>query len=219
MPKRVDHAERRRLIAEAVFTVISGRGYDAVSLRDVAAAAGVSMGSVQHYFRTKNDMLLFALGYTRDRVFARFAAEAPGLTALESGPAGSRREAILIGARMMLPLDEPGRQEACVNVAFFAAATVTPALAELLREQYERMLGFSKAQLRAAAEAGELVAGLDLDRTATGLFFLVQGLAAPLLIGTFTPDEALAIIEAQLDLIFKPAAGGDTPNGVFGGSP
>ncbi len=207
MPKRVDHEERRRLIAEAVFGVIASQGYDAVSLRDVAAAAGVSMGSVQHYFRTKNEMLLFALGYTRDRVFARFAAEVPGLAALASGPGQSRREAIRVGARMMLPVDEPGRQEACVNVAFFSAATVTPPLADLLREQYARMLEFSRAQLRAAAEAGELADGIDVDRAATGLFFLIQGLVGPLLIGIFTPEEALAIVDAHLDLISRPQPG------------
>lgn len=66
------------------------------------------------------------------------------------------------------------------------------------------MLEFSRTQLRAAAEAGELAEGVDVDRAATGLFFLVQGLAGPLLIGVFTAAEALAVIDAHLDLIFRP---------------
>ncbi len=40
----------------------------------------------------------------------------------------------------MLPLDEPGRQEAAVNIAFFSAATVTLDYAEMLRDGYDRQL-------------------------------------------------------------------------------
>jgi AcrR family transcriptional regulator len=59
VPKRMDQDQRRRAIAEAVFAVIGDRGFGAVSLRDVASAAGVPMGSVQHYFATKDEMLAF----------------------------------------------------------------------------------------------------------------------------------------------------------------
>ena len=61
VPKRVNPDERREAIAEAVYQVIGDRGWDAVTLRDVASTAGVSMGQVQHYFSTKTEMLLFAL--------------------------------------------------------------------------------------------------------------------------------------------------------------
>ena len=39
MPKKVDHAERRRLIADALMRVAAEQGLEAVSLRHVAAAA------------------------------------------------------------------------------------------------------------------------------------------------------------------------------------
>lgn len=57
--------QRRRDIAEAVFAVIGSRGFDAVSLREVATQAGVSMGSVRHYFTSKDEMLVFTLGHMR----------------------------------------------------------------------------------------------------------------------------------------------------------
>ncbi len=66
MPKRVDPLARRHSIAEAVFRLAAARGADAVSLRDVAGEAGVSLGMVQHYFRSKDEMLLFALDHMRD---------------------------------------------------------------------------------------------------------------------------------------------------------
>lgn len=41
-------------IREAALTLFAKRGVDATSIRDIATAAGVSPGLVQHHFRTKN---------------------------------------------------------------------------------------------------------------------------------------------------------------------
>ncbi|MBW8482321.1 TetR/AcrR family transcriptional regulator [Actinomadura parmotrematis] len=199
MPKKVDHEERRRAIAEAVFAVIGSRGLEAVSLRDVAEEAGVSMGAVQHYFASKQDMLLFALSHMRERVLVRLQA---AVGALE---APSRLDVVRAALRVMLPVDEPGRQEACVNVAFFSAAAVNPAYADQLRAGYARILAVSEMQLREAAAAGELHPGADPKEAAATLYFLAQGLVGPLLIGLYTPDEALDLVERHLARVFKTA--------------
>src|SRR5215469_14675964 len=107
VPKRVDPDERRKAIAEAVYRLIGERGWDAVTLRDVASTAGISMGHVQHYFATKTDMLLFALGHMRDRVLARLERR---LAALPQPV--TVRDQVRAASSVMLPLDEPGRQEA-----------------------------------------------------------------------------------------------------------
>jgi AcrR family transcriptional regulator len=197
VPKRVDPEERRQIIAAAVYEVIGERGWEAVSLRDVASAAGVSMGQVQHYFTTKTDMLLFALGYNRARVMARLQQELAAL------PVPTQREQIRAAVRVSLPLDEPSRQEAIVNIAFLSAATVTPAYSQLLRDEYAGVLELAEAQLRAAAENGELRDGVDLRHEAAALFFLLDGLIGPVLIGVLTPQAALDLLDRQLDRIFR----------------
>jgi AcrR family transcriptional regulator len=200
MPKRVDPESRRAAIAEAVYQVIGERGWDAVTLRDVASTAGVSMGQVQHYFSTKSDMLLFALGHMRVRVMDRLQRQ------LESLPQPvALLDQIRATGRVMLPVDEPGRQEAAVNVAFFSAATVTPEYARLLREGYARQLAFARAQFTAAAADGLLNDGIDPEREAESVYVLVQGLAAPLLIGVLSPEEALALLDHQLTRVFRPS--------------
>jgi AcrR family transcriptional regulator len=196
VPKRVDHEARRLAIADAIFAVIGSRGLEAVSLRDVAAQAGVSMGAVQHYFDSKEDMLLFALGHMRDRAAARMQAE---LAAVSEPTA---RETIRAAARAMLPMGEQGRQEAIVAGAFFTVATVNHAYAGPLREGYQHLLAVSRQSLAAAARAGELAAGIDADREAAMLFFLIQGLVGPVLIGVLTPADALVLLDHQLDRIF-----------------
>jgi DNA-binding transcriptional regulator YbjK len=196
VPKRVDHEARRRAIAEAVFEVIGSRGLDAVSLRDVAAQAGVSMGAVQHYFASKDQMLLFALGHMRDRALARMQDE---LAAIGEPTA---RQTVRAAARAMLPVGEQGRQEAIVAAAFYSLATVHPAHADVLREGYQRLLSVSRQTLRAAAEAGEIAGGIDTDREAAMLFFMIQGLIGPILIAILSPADALALLDHQLDRIF-----------------
>ena len=61
----------------------------------------------------------------------------------------------------MLPVDEPGRQEAT---------------------------------------------GIDPNREAAALYFLIQGLIGPVLIGELTPDAALDIVDHELSRIFRPRA-------------
>ena len=193
MPRRVDHEARRRAIAEAIFEVIGSRGLDAVSLRDVAAQAGVSMGAVQHYFASKDQMLLFALSHMRDRVLARMQAE---LAAIGEPTA---RETVRAAARAMLPMGEQGRQEAIVAGAFYSFATVHPAYADVLREGYQRLLSVSRQSLRAAAEAGEIADGIDTDREAEMLFFMIQGLIGPILIAILSPaaQERIAALHGS----------------------
>lgn len=197
MPKSVDHEERRRAIAEAVFEVIGTHGLEAVSLRDVAAQAGVSMGAVQHYFGSKEEMLLFAVGHMRDRALARMKEE------LSAVSEPTVRETTRAAARVMLPIGEPGRQEAVVAGAFYSVATVNPVYAEPLREGYARLLRTSRETLRAAQQAGEVADDVNADREAAMLFFMVQGLIGPILIGVLSPAEALALVDHQLDRLFR----------------
>lgn len=198
MPKQVDHEQRRRLLAEAVFAVIGTRGFEAVSLRDVAEQAGVSMGTVQHYFPAKRQMLSFALSYMRERVLARLQAAVAALRE------PTRRDLIRAATAVMLPVDPAGREEACVNIAFFSAATVTPAYAEQLRDGYGRILTVSVATFREASRLGELRDGVDPDVEAATLYFLTQGLVGPIVVGLYSPDEALTLVDAQLDRVFRP---------------
>jgi AcrR family transcriptional regulator len=198
VPKRVDQEQRRQAIAEAVYRVIGERGWDAVTLRDVAGTAGISMGQVQHYFTTKTDMLLFALGHMRDRVLARLERR---LAALPQPV--TLRDQVRAAISVMLPLDEPGRQEAAVNIAFFSAATATPEYGKLLRDGYARQVASSTAQFTAAAADGLLNEGVDPAREAAALYYLIQGLIGPVLIGQLTPDQAVELLDHQLDRVFR----------------
>ncbi len=49
--------ERRAVIVNAAEELLAVHGFDALRLRDIAKAAGVSIGLIQHYFPTRDEVL------------------------------------------------------------------------------------------------------------------------------------------------------------------
>ena len=66
---RLDAAARRDQILDAANTLIAERGYDEVSIEDIASSAGVTRGLVHHYFGGRKEVyvaLLERLGAVRE---------------------------------------------------------------------------------------------------------------------------------------------------------
>jgi AcrR family transcriptional regulator len=193
VPRKVDHHARRTLLADALMRVAARRGLEDVSLRHVAAEAGVTAGMVQHYFATKDEMMAFALAAVRARVEQRLAVDPlpPG------APPRVAVEALLV---QLLPLDEQRRLEAHVGLAVQAYATVRPAVAAALRADTDRMRDALAGWVR---EAGA-VAAADHALTGAALLPLVEGLVLHVLGGHLTAEHALAVLRAHLDLVLGP---------------
>ncbi|MFG1873058.1 TetR/AcrR family transcriptional regulator [Micromonospora arborensis] len=187
MPKKVDHQERRTLIADALMRVAADQGLEAVSLRHVATEAGVSAGMVQHYFRTKDEMMAFALSVVRERSQVR-VTEAIARLGVDPSPRLLLRTMIAA----LLPLDEGTRDDGRVALAFLAYTAVRPAAAPSLREGTRQLTGFI---------AGVLPDGHG-DAAAAGLLALMEGLGVYLLGGQYTAEQALDALDAHLDLLF-----------------
>src|SRR5687768_8187184 len=79
MPILVDHAERRRHVIDAASRILAKSGLNAVTVRDVARAAGYSTAVVSHYFKNKDELLTLVFRQNVIEVSARTDA------ALESG--------------------------------------------------------------------------------------------------------------------------------------
>lgn len=55
--------ETRERIVEAAYEVLARDGYDATSVKDIAAAAGVAPGLVHYYFKSKEELVLAAIAW------------------------------------------------------------------------------------------------------------------------------------------------------------
>ena len=197
MPKQVDHEARRRRIADAVCRLAARHGLEEVTLRRVAAEAGVSMGQVQHYFMTKNQMLLFAFRTMSARVEQRLGA---AVDALDKPPTiRALLRALLVA---MVPTDADSRFEAPLWVAFLARAVIEPSLADPLNDGGNALTGFAANQLRSAQQTGQIAASLDPEREAASLFALADGLMIRTLLDPDQTATALATLDYHLDRIF-----------------
>ncbi|MEU4675529.1 TetR/AcrR family transcriptional regulator [Micromonospora sp. NPDC023737] len=192
MPKKVDHQERRTLIADALMRVAARHGLEAVSLRHVAAEAGVSSGMVQHYFRTKDEMMAFAMAVVRERNQAR-VTEAIVRLGEEPPPRLLLRTMFIT----IMPLTEESRADGRVALAFLAYTAVRPEAAAGLREDTRELTDF----------VAGLLPGPGQQERAAGLLALMEGLGVYLLGGHYTAEQALSALDAQLDVVFPAGVG------------
>ncbi|GAA1242678.1 TetR/AcrR family transcriptional regulator [Pseudonocardia aurantiaca] len=187
VPKQVDHAERRALIADAVLAVIARSGLEEASVRHVAAEAGVSVGMVQHYFRSKDEMMRFAL----ERISAGVEERLSGVGEL------SARAMLRALFLQLLPLDEQRTREGRVALEFISYATVRPELGGELRDNARALREYFAAQI----DGGPLAP----EPAATGLLAMLEGLGVQVLSGQLAPDDAVAAFDAYLGVVFGPA--------------
>lgn len=62
---------RPQELLDAALTVFADKGYRTTTLDEIAEAAGVTKGTIYHYFSTKEELLLRAIEHYQERVFGR----------------------------------------------------------------------------------------------------------------------------------------------------
>ncbi|TPQ21236.1 TetR/AcrR family transcriptional regulator [Streptomyces sporangiiformans] len=209
MPKRVDHAERRTEIAEALVRVAGRRGLHAVGMRDVAAEAGVSLRLVQYYFETKEKLMLFGLEHLAERFGQRVSAR---VRAAGDNP-GPRAmvEALL---RAALPQDDESRTFHHLYTSYAVLAVNDRALAaQPFIKNPDAAEAALTELLRQAQEAALLEPGVDAQLEAAGLLAMSAGLGTSILVGQRSPESAAAVLDHHLNRIFRT---GDAAGAVTG---
>lgn len=181
MPAPTDHVARRRRIAEAVWLTIAEHGIEGATMRKVAAAGGISVGQVQHYFAGRDELLRYSC-----QAMVDLAAEAPAVAGgLAQRPLESLRELLALA----LDQSTAYRLGARVWAAFVAHAVVDEVVGRVVVE----------AQRGLEQEVARLLRAADRDESeARGLVALGEGLAQRTLTAALTTDEAVAVLDRAL---------------------
>ncbi|TNY37944.1 TetR/AcrR family transcriptional regulator [Thermomonospora catenispora] len=200
MPRVADHDQRRRQVADAVRRLIAVGGLEAVTVARTAAEAGISVGLVQHYFRTKDDMLLF----TYRQVMADIDARLADLIERRE-QAGTRIEHVVLdGIAETMPLDPRRREEWRVALAFAGRAVDEPRLAAARAQRLEDLRGRLAEAIDNGKECGEVPPGLDARAAAVRLAAYAEGLTHHMFADPehVPPSAALAALADHLATIF-----------------
>lgn len=200
MPKIVDHQQRKEQLAEAAWRVIRKEGLDGLSVRRVADEAGMSLGSLRHYFHSQDELVAFSMRLISERANAR----------IDRLPFnGQPYHDMMLVLAELIPLDEQRLAEAEVWLAFSGKAVSDPAIRELSREVFDSLYGGfrqSLAQLIARKLTRENV---DVDLETRRLHALIDGLVLHL--ATFPErlerEEVMRVVAYHLQSILKQADG------------
>jgi AcrR family transcriptional regulator len=184
-----------------VCELIAERGLDAVTVARTASRAGISVGLVQHYFPSKDDMLLNAF----ERVSAAVAARVARVVGEGTRHERTIAEILLAALAEHLPLDGPRRAEFRVIRVFAGRALDNPALAEVdartaaeLHAQIARAVGNG-------VECGEVEPDMDAVAAAAAarVAAVAEGLATQVYRGgPGAAERALDALRAELGSVF-----------------
>ncbi|MFP7761666.1 TetR/AcrR family transcriptional regulator [Marisediminicola sp. LYQ134] len=190
MPRTMDADERHRIVSEAAWRVLVRDGPAELSVRKVAAEAGLPPSSLRYTFPTQASVREAAVGLLIQRLAKRVERAAS---------AERRRDSARAILLELLPLDEERRAEMEVTVAFLTLAMTDPSL----REAYERTHeAVRDVCAQALAHLGAHADRIDLTHA------VIDGLAFHLL-GRKTGSDtsaAVAALDTHLDLI-EPTTG------------
>lgn len=148
-------------MADAVLAVIVADGFEGVSVRKVAALAGVSIGAVQHHFPTKDSMLAAAM----DRAAQRFRDRLAERMSEDMSPA----DALHALAVALLSADD--RDVSVAWMLRLARAAVHEPTAQRHRSDWAEIARWLQELIAAAAPT------VDAAGAATELLALLDGLA------------------------------------------
>lgn len=210
----------RDYIIESVWKVVAEQGFPGVTMRSVAKRADVSLGRVQYYFSSKDELVLESCkalvaavlaGETATDAVGAGKTEAKGTFARKCNAAAESKNSIdqlksLLGA--VIPQTKPAQRMAIVWHAYVAQAMVQPALANIVvaaKRDKEQAVARVLLSLSAQGAGGESMAGLEQEEAtsiARTLMAIADGLAQRVLTGDVAYRGAIDLLNWEIDGVF-----------------
>lgn len=192
MPKLVDHEERRKQIALATWRVISNLGMKGATVRNIAQEAGLSLGSLRHYFSTQEELLAFAMNLVKDQATARIEE-----TARCNLPPKERILKILLE---LVPVDENKMLEMEVWFAFTFHARNKEEGFDVHHDGIFKGIG---RIIHSMAQSNLLKNDADKDMETERLYALINGIALHALLEPqrMTKERIVQVLTYHLDTI------------------
>lgn len=197
VPKIVDHDERRREIVEALWRVVSRDGAAGVSVRNVAAEAGMPKSSIGHYVGTMPQLLSLAIDELIE--YVRTQAGPIDWTTIDLDDAVS-------AFTSLVPTNARRRQMSEVWLLLLSQRNAEPDLAPILNNLNNQVLEGIESALRGMRQQGLVHATRNLRHEARLLHALIDGLALQSLTDPefMTQAEVQVITKAQLGAMRQP---------------
>jgi AcrR family transcriptional regulator len=167
MPKIVDHEQRREHIAEIVAEMLATVGVENTTIREISRKSGYSRGFIEHYFRSKEELISDTLRWINEKSLQRVEKKVKDLKGLA---------ALRALNEVTLPLTEQTRQEWKVRMQFWGLAVVNPQHKKEQTRRIELAEAIYMKHLKEAQALGEIPASANLEHLAHNLLHRIYGL-------------------------------------------
>jgi AcrR family transcriptional regulator len=190
----MSYDDRRIEVAKAAWRVIVREGLDRTSMRAIAQELGSSTGVVTHYFRDKEELILFALEQVFENVLEDMKTCGEGRQGID------RLEQMIFVA---LPLDVMDRDDWKVWTAFLGYSIGREHLVQEHRKRYDflrQIIGQALAELQAAQI---IRADLNLTLEANALIALVDGIGTGVVIcpNQFSAEQQQYLVRRHINAL------------------
>ena len=191
-------ADRREALVDAAIESLKRWGHEGLSVRRIAAEAGVSIGLINHYFPNKDGLV--AESY---RAFSRRLAKSFEAAVEKAPPDPRSRLRAYFDAFFSSPNLDP--QVLTAWVVYWSLVQVSPEMRAVRDEEgqgYSEVLGRLLSDL-ARTRGG---ASADLGLAVNGLIALLDGLWLQLCLDptSFRPKDAAALCDDWVDRLIGP---------------
>lgn len=139
---------RRDRVIEVALELAAEGGYDAVQMRDIAARAGVALGTIYRYFSSKDQLLIRAMSDWTGQLRWRLAERPPGGTTptervtnvFQRACRALQRQPLLAAALVRAMSADVGHSDARHEVGEHIRAMIVPLLDDLDPEVREEVI-------------------------------------------------------------------------------
>jgi AcrR family transcriptional regulator len=161
-------AARRQQILDAARVQFTRNGFHATSMQDVIAEAGLSVGAVYRYFKSKDDLVTAIAGEVVNEVTAEIGA------IVEHEPALPLDEAM---RRLVDDLEPRLGPDGAFRLALqvWAESMRNPTLAAFVRDVYGAVRARMTVLVQRAQDAGHLPPQADPEAVGANLFGMLLG--------------------------------------------
>lgn len=189
-------------MAGALLSIVESEGLEAASIPRIARELGATTGLVQTYFRSKDELLLFAVRHLGELMNERVEA------VLAEHPRAALAERLALALGVLTGAGATSDAESRLWLAFLARAAVHPALRELHVAGAEDIRARCRAALDQARQLGQLPAELDVEYEALALAAFADGLAVQRAVEPelMTAERVRGLLDGYLRRLFGTGA-------------
>lgn len=183
MPKLVNHEQRREMLAATAGDLVAQQGVAKATIRGVAKKAGVSTGTVSHYYSDSRELLFAAYQLAFKTSSTRF---------VDAIAIDQSFEGLLRAIGTALPSNEFGLSEWRVRMAFWGVSDYADDIRQFEQAAGDQFRKLICTRLKALVSAGAIQLAVSPIHAARSIEGMLIGTAVQRLVSPDAESNAVA---------------------------